>query len=118
MKYGALVGWGIVIYAIMYLTWSGFILYGFVEGLLPRLASLAVLIALATIAGRSLHLHTWKDVLPYSVAWVLTIALLDAIFSVPYSGWQLYADWNVWVGYCLVLLVPLFGPYTRPRHLP
>ena len=110
-----MLGWGIVIYALMYLIWSGFILYGFVQGVLPRLIGLLVLIVVATIAGRSLKFHSWKDVLPYSIAWAIIIGLLDAVFSVPYSGWQLYADWNVWVGYGLVALVPLLSPYTRAR---
>lgn len=117
MKWGALLGWGIVIYSVMYLAWSGFILYGFVEGILPRVLGLAVLVVVATIAGRSLRAHGWHDVLPYSIAWAVAIALLDAVFSVPYSGWQLYADWNVWVGYILVCVVPLLAPYTQSRHL-
>lgn len=116
MKWGALFGWGITIYAVMYLVWSGFILYGFIEGGLPKILGLVVLVTLSIIAGRALRVHGWHDVLPYSVCWAITIALLDAVFSVPYSGWQLYADWNVWVGYLLVGIVPLLAPYTRARH--
>jgi hypothetical protein len=116
MKYTSVFSWGIVIYAVMYLAWSGFVLYGFVAGLLPRLLGLFVLIAIATIAGRSLKFYSWKDVLPYSIAWAVIVALLDAVFSVPYAGWQLYADWNVWVGYALVCAIPLLAPYTRSRH--
>lgn len=114
MKFGPLLGWGITIYAVMYLAWNGFVLYGFTQGFVPRLCGLLVLVVVATIAGRSLRLAGWKDVLPYSLAWAIVVILLDAIFSVPFSGWQLYADWNVWVGYALVALVPLLAPYTRP----
>jgi hypothetical protein len=107
-------GWGIVLYAVMYLVWSGFILYGFV-GAPARIIGLISLIGLSLIAGRSLRLSSWKDVLPYSIAWAVIIGILDAVFSVPYSGWQVYADWNLWVGYGLVVLVPLFAPYMRSR---
>ena len=106
-----------MIYAVMYLAWSGFVLYGFTSGILPRLLALLVLIITATIAGRSLAFSSWKDILPYSVGWLIVIALLDAVFSVPYAGWQLYTDWNVWVGYALVCAVPLLAPYTKSiRH--
>jgi hypothetical protein len=115
MKYGAALGWGIVIYAIVYLAWSALVLYGFVYGFFPRVISLVVLAIVATIAGRSLRFHTWKDILPYSITWAIVVGLLDAVFTVPYAGWQLYADWNIWVGYVLVAAVPLIAPYTRGK---
>lgn len=111
MSLSRALGWGIVIYAIMYLVWNGFVLYGFVDGILPRAASLIVLIALSLIAGRSLKRHSAMDILPYSFIWVVIIALFDALYTVPYAGWGMYADWNLWVGYALVLLVPLTVPY-------
>ena len=113
MKYGLLFGWGIGIYAVMFLLWSGFVTYGFVDGVAPRIVGLLVLLAVAVIAGRSLRAHSWRDILPYSVSWGIMMALLDMTFSVPLTGWQLYADWNVWVGYLLVALFPLFALYPR-----
>ncbi|MDO8561581.1 MAG: hypothetical protein Q7S05_02015 [bacterium] len=107
-KYGALFGWGIVIYAIVFLVWSGFIAYGFVEGLAPTLMSYLVLVVVAAIAGNSLHLRSWKDILPYSLAWAAFIAILDAVFAVPFTGWGIYSDPNVLMGYFLVIVVPLF----------
>lgn len=116
MKYGALVGWGIVIYSVMFLAWSGLMMYGYVDGILPRLAGLIVLIVTSSVAGRSLHLRSWKDILPYTLAWAIIVALFDAAFSVPFSGWTLYYDWNVWVGYALVALVPLVTSSITSRN--
>lgn len=114
MKALSRLAWGVALYALMYLLWSGFILYGF-TGTASRVVGLLALIVLAFIAGRSLRLSSWKDILPYSLAWVAVIAIMDAIFSVPYTGWQVYTDWNLWVGYALVALVPLTAPLTRVR---
>ena len=116
MKFGALIGWGIVIYAIMYLAWAGMVMHGFTQGPVPRIVSLCILIALSTIAGRSLRYHSWTDILPYSISWFVVIALLDMIYSVPFAGWALYTDWNLWVGYLLVICIPLLSPLTLPRH--
>lgn len=118
MKYISIVGWGISIYAIMSLVWSGFITYGFIEGLAPRIVGLLVLIGLALLAGSALRLFSWSDILPYSIAWGVMMAILDAIFSVPYAGWQLYTDLNVWFGYLIVIIAPLFAPYLRLVRLP
>lgn len=117
MKYGALLGWGICIYAVLFLLWSGFMLYGYTTGLVPRLAGLAVLISLALLAGKSLRYASWKDIAPYSLAWTIEIVVLDMIFSVPFAGWALFADWNVWVGYLMVLFVPLLASTAQVRRL-
>ena len=113
MKYGKLLGWGIVIYAVMALAWSGFAIYGLTGTLTSRLLQLLVLIIVTTIAARSLKFHSWKDILPYSILWAILMGLLDIVYSVPFGGWGIYSDWNLWVGYTLVILVPLLAPKTR-----
>jgi len=118
MKYSALLTWGIIMYAIMFLLWSGFTLYGFSDGALPRIIGLLVLVSIAIYAGRSLRFSAWRDILPYSIAWTIAVILLDVIFSVPFTGWGLFADWNVWVGYALIVFIPLFAPYTVKSHAP
>lgn len=117
MKYGSLIGWGIVIYAVMFLAWNGLLLYN-VTGTISRVILLLVLVTTSTIAGRALRFSNSLDILPYSVAWVIMVALLDALYAVPSSGWQLYSSWNLWVSYILVVAVPLLAPYTRraPRE--
>src|SRR3989344_1643213 len=95
-QWGRLAGWGITIYAIMYFVWSVFGLHGFVAG----------------IAGRSLHLKRWEDVLPYTMGWTLIAIVLDALVSIPVAGWGMYTDWNIWVGYALLLFVPLLAPLS------
>jgi hypothetical protein len=114
MRYGAIVGWGIGIYAVMALAWSALSVYGLTGTIVSRVTQLLVLIIVATIAGRSLRFHSWKDILPYSVLWALTAGLLDAFLNVPVAGWQMFADWNLWLGYTLVVIAPLLAPYTRP----
>ena len=116
MRYGSLLGWGICVYAVMMLAWSGLALYGFAGTLIARVVELLVLVIVLTIAGRSLRFHSWKDILPYSILWVVIMALLDAVYSVPLTGWGMYVDWNLWVGYALVAVVPLLAPQTRIAH--
>jgi hypothetical protein len=62
LRLGALLGWGIVLYAVMFLLWSAFLTYGFVGGIAPRVIALGVLIASAIIAGRSLRAASWHDI--------------------------------------------------------
>jgi hypothetical protein len=116
MKYIARLWWGIVIYAIMYLTWNGFTLYGFTNGIAPRICELVVLVGICTIAGRAIKFNSWKDILPYSIFWALTAVVFDAVFTVPFSGTSMYGSPNIWIGYALVVLLPLASPLSKMIH--
>lgn len=107
-KYRALFGWGITMYAVMFLMWSGFIKYGFVDGYAPKIISYIILVIMATIAGRSLHLLSWTDILPYSFSWAVIIAILDAVYAATYVGWAMYSNPSVIIGYLITIIVPLF----------
>lgn len=103
---GKLFGWAIVLYAVMHLLWSGFILYGIAGTALGWIVSVATLVILCTIASTSLRFDSWKDVLPYSIFWAGATAFFDLIFSVPISGWEVYSEPGVLLGYVLVAIVP------------
>ena len=108
-------GWGVVIYAVMYLLWSGLVIYGLALGVVSLTVRILALTLVTTIAGKSLRLTNWKDLLPYSLSWAVVAILLDALFLVPFSGWALYSTWSVWVGYALVAIIPLFTSFRRNR---
>jgi len=118
MRARLLVGWGIVIYAIIYLAWQGLALYGLLGGWPGRVLFLMTLLAIVSIAAESLRLRSYREMLPYSLGWLVMMLGFDAIFTVPLSGWGVYADPNAWVGYALVFFIPLFIPHLRPaaRH--
>jgi len=109
-------GWGIVIYAIMYVASNALLIYGVSGGISGIIARLVILIVVALIAGRSLQLMSWKDILPYSFGWALIAIGLDAILTLPLSGAGMYSNWNIWIGYTLVVLLPLLAPSSRIIH--
>ena len=116
MNLQRLFGWGLTIYAIVYLVWSALVVNGLSNTVVARALMLGTLIAVVTIATRHLRVATERDGIPYALGWVLIVAVLDAVFAVPHSGLALYADWNVWVGYLLVLFVPLIVITTTKKR--
>ena len=91
LRFGArALGWGIAIYAVMYLLWSGLVIYGLAAGILSLVVRLLALAAVTTIAGRAVRMTDWKDLAPYTIVWAVVTIILDAIFLVPFSGWSLY----------------------------
>ncbi|MBM3271705.1 hypothetical protein FJY94_00235 [Candidatus Kaiserbacteria bacterium] len=116
MKWRPLVGWGVVVYAVgllagvTLLTWK----VGEVSGA-RELVYLAVGIT-AIIAGRTLHLSQWKDILPYSLFWMAEIIVLDGLVMVPQYGLVVYQDASAWIVYGIVAIAPLLAPHFRRSY--
>ena len=113
VKLGFLFGWGIVIYAVMYLAWSGLVLYGVSGGILARLFMLTLLVMVMTLAGRSLMRERWEDILPYSLSWLCIVFFFDIFFAVRTSGLEIFTDPNIWLTYALIVFVPIISPRSR-----
>ena len=112
MKYGALFGWGIVIYAVMYLVLQILAIQN-ITGTIAHALGLLTLVVVTTIAGRSLKFRTWSDIIPYSLFWMLVVIAIDALVTLPIAGTSMYTNWQIWAGYALVAVFPLVAPYTQ-----
>lgn len=115
MRFSALFGWGIVLYAATFLVWVGVVVYGPLLGYAIWALQAFALFGIPFVVGSQLRLPHWSDVLPYSILWAILVACLDAVFAVPFVGWELYTNWMVWAGYVAVVLVPLFAPSYTAR---
>jgi hypothetical protein len=109
-------GWGVVIYAIMYLAWSGLVIYGLSLGIVSLFARLAVLALITIVATRAMHLSDTKDIVGNALVWAVVAIGLDMVFLVPFSGWELFASWSVWAGYALIVVFPLAYTLLRKRN--
>lgn len=107
------IGWGIVTYALMYLSWNALVEHGFSAGMAPRVIELLVLVVISLIAGASLDFRSWGDILPYSLMWAFEVILLDVLMTLPFAGVAMYYDWKLWVGYALIAIIPLVAPQMR-----
>lgn len=116
IKWGALFGWGVVIYAVVFLMWSALVIHAYIAGPMPRIILVLTLAIVVSIAARSLRLKHWYDILPYSIAWALIAAAFDFTCAVPVSGFAIWTDWNIWVGYAMVVLIPLIIPQPK-KHV-
>lgn len=97
---------GVTVYAIMFLLWSVSVSYGFTVGLIPAALHFAVLIGVLVYLTRAQQ-RRGLALIPYALTWVCTVFLLDVVVTVPFSGWVFILDPMVWVGYALVVCVPL-----------
>ena len=107
MNYKKLFGYGILIYVALFVYWSALIAYGAEQGIISQIVSLIIIAALACFAGHKLETKSVNKIIRYSVGWTVIVALLDVLFTVPFTGWEVFNEWSVWVGYAIILLIPL-----------
>ena len=118
MRLGALLGWGIVIYAVVSLALSIMGAYGWTQGALSQGIAILVLLIVCVVAGTRLKFHTWKDILPYSIGWALVAAAFDAVFAAASGNWGMFLQWSTWINYVLVALFPLCAVFFVREHAP
>jgi hypothetical protein len=53
--------------------------------------------------------QSYADMLRHSALWLAIAVLLDILITVPFAGWQIFAQWNVWLGLALILTAPLLA---------
>ena len=116
MKFGPLIGWGIVIYSVTALSWAGFTLYNVSAFPLGLILQLSVLLIVTTAATRTLGFHVWPDVLPYSVTWAGIAVALDILYKVPFFGWGFFSSGSLWIGYALIIIAPLISLKKSKSH--
>jgi len=106
MDYKKLVGFGVLIWLVAFAVASAFVAYNAIETLLAKVTVPVAVGIAAFFAGKNLKLKELKEAVKYSGAWVVIGVLLDIVFTVPFTGWGIFTQWNVWLSYLLVLAIP------------
>lgn len=107
MNYKKLFGWGILFYVVAFLIMSGFIAYGAGTSFMAKISTIIAVAIVVFFAGRNLNESSAGGILKYSISWVIIVAILDVLFTVRFTGWGIFSLWNIWLGYVIILLLPL-----------
>lgn len=101
-------GWGLAIWAILFVIGSIFILFQLPDIWFSIIMLIAGLVVVWYIASK---VFTFKDIgeaFATGLIWVVVVAVLDYLVLVlGFNGGDLSVyTWNLWVGYGIVLLLP------------
>jgi len=113
MNYKKLIGFGALIWGIAFITMTAFIAYQLGNSILSTVGLWIVVAIAAYLCGRNLQLISRAQALKYGASWVVIGLILDSFFTVPFTGWTIFGAWEVWLGYILILAVPLFTVKTQ-----
>ncbi len=103
-----LIGFGALIWAVAFVVISGFIAFDVgAESTLVKASTLLALVLITLLLAKNLGVGSAKEMLQYSIVWLIIVLILDMVVCVRFTGWELLTQWNVIVGYLVILLVPL-----------
>ncbi len=109
MNYKKLFGYGAAVWATAFIISTALMIYGMFNNVIAKAVLVLIVAGAVYLAGRGLNLDSVVSILKYSAVWFLMAVILDAIITVPFTGWGLFTQWNIWLGYAVILLVPLAG---------
>lgn len=121
MSLKKLVGYGVLIWVVVYLVATAFFAYKMLGAWWANALLVVLAAVMAGWAGTRISQPSRVAMLRYSVGWVVIAAVLDALLSVPFTGWTLFMMWSVWAAYAAILLIPVFTvriPAVEPSQNP
>ena len=108
-KYCKFLGYGGIIWGVAFIVASLFV--GFKVSsqiIIQGITTLAVVIT-AFLLAKSLNVSAIKEMLKYSFSWVVVGLILDALITARFTGWGFFSRWDIWLGYLLILVIPLLA---------
>jgi hypothetical protein len=116
MNYKKLIGFGILLWIIAFAIASVFVGAKAIDSIAAKISVPLVVGIAAFFAGKNLKLKSIPETLKYSVAWIVIGILLDMAVTVPFTGWEIFAEWNVWLGYFFVLTAPILATKISSKN--
>lgn len=106
MDWKKAIGFGALLWLILFAVASLFVGFKVMETLWARVVIVVISGALAYVLAGKIKPTKAAVALQYSGVWVVTGLVLDAIITTRFAP-AVFQDWSLWLGYALVLLIPL-----------
>jgi len=116
MNYKKLIGFGILLWIIAFVIASVFVGAKAIDSIVAKITIPLVVGIAAFFVGKNLKLKSITETLKYSGSWIMIGVLLDMVVTVPFTGWGIFAEWNVWLGYLFVLTAPILATKLSSKN--
>ncbi|PIR44102.1 hypothetical protein COV23_01705 [Candidatus Wolfebacteria bacterium CG10_big_fil_rev_8_21_14_0_10_31_9] len=107
MDYKKLFGYGVLIWAVVYLVATAFVGYKLSGMLWTQIVLVIISAVFSYFLAKNLSANLVVGMLKYSFSWMIMTIILSIIFTVPFTGWIVFNSWDMWASFLVILLVPL-----------
>ena len=108
MDWKKMIGFGLLIWVIMFAIVSVFIALNIYDPLWGKILTILISGIVGIIFGRLLKTKILKMVLGYIVIWVVIGLVLDYVVTMRFEP-AIFAMWSLWVGYVLLIIGVIVG---------
>lgn len=105
MKWSKILGFGALIWIIIFVLISVFVAYDYMPGWLSYVFAI-IGIALAIWFAGFLNIQKASSALTVGIIWVVLFLVLDYLISRQFAS-DMFSSWLYWVNYLLILLAPM-----------
>lgn len=113
MQCKKVVGFGILNWVIAFIVASIFVAYKADSSLAAEIIIPVAVGITAFYLSTKLPARTMVESLCYSVGWVIIAAILDMVATVPFTGWEIFTEWHIWLGYGLIFIAPIITQHVQ-----
>lgn len=106
MNWKKTIGFGALIWALMFVVVSVFVGFNIYQLVYVEIATVIIAGIIALILAANVKPKSAGSALGYGLVWVVVGVILDAAVSMRFNA-AIFSSWSVWLGYLLILLAPL-----------
>lgn len=107
MNWKKAIGFGLLLWIIMFVVVSAFVAFNWYQFLWIQVVIAIIAGIIVWILADYVDIKNYSLALSYGLTWVIVGLILDALISYQFDN-SIFTSWTLWLGYLLVLLVPLF----------
>ncbi len=108
-KYIKLFGYGVVIWVVAFIVATVFVAFDIESTIIVNGTTTLITLIAVYLLARSLNISTIKEMLKYSISWIVVGLILDALITTKFTGWEFFSSWQIWISYALSVLVMLLA---------
>jgi hypothetical protein len=115
MNWKKAIGFGVLVWIVMFVVISAFVSYGITSGMTMTVVATAVSLVVAYVAARNIAPESYGMALWYGLVFAAVGIVLDFLISQRFAP-GMFSNVSYWVNYLLVVLVPMLAVKKMPTQ--
>lgn len=106
MNWKKAIGFGVLLWILMFVIVSAFIAFNIYQLKWMQIVTAIIAGVIAFLLAGSAKPNKVIIALGFGFCWVVIGVILDAVITMRFNA-EIFNSWSLWLGYALILLVPL-----------
>lgn len=110
MKALKIIGFGALIWVVAFMVVSVFIAFKIsTDTVSAKIITIAAVFIATALIAKGLKPSSQIQAISFGIVWAIIGFILDAIITTRFTGWGIFYQPNILIGYLLIILTPLLA---------